>query len=227
MSRPHQDDAEAPGLPLVLVDDPLVGRAVLYAEAALGGSALEETVEARAVAGRLGVSSLSRHGASACRHGPWVAVGTATGETREVAAEARESPAAVVTALLEATNAHDIEAFVAPFAEDYDSRQPAHPDRTHADGSRLDMAGVIPFGVRAHRLTRARLYIEAVEHGEGIEAVVRDMSGAPGARIGDDRPTLRLYDGSVNARRAGERPPPRRSASVADPCAAACGGERP
>jgi ketosteroid isomerase-like protein len=36
---------------------------------------------------------------------------------------------AVATALLEAMNGHDIEAFVSLFAPDYDSRQPVHPDR--------------------------------------------------------------------------------------------------
>jgi ketosteroid isomerase-like protein len=35
----------------------------------------------------------------------------------------------VAVALAEAMNAHDIEAFVSLFAPDYDSRQPAHPDR--------------------------------------------------------------------------------------------------
>ena len=35
----------------------------------------------------------------------------------------------VVARLQTAMNAHDIEAFVACFAEDYDSVQPAHPDR--------------------------------------------------------------------------------------------------
>jgi hypothetical protein len=35
----------------------------------------------------------------------------------------------VVERLNAAINAHDIEAFVALFAADYDSRQPAHPDR--------------------------------------------------------------------------------------------------
>jgi ketosteroid isomerase-like protein len=35
----------------------------------------------------------------------------------------------VVSRLHAAMNAHDIEAFVACFAEDYDSTQPAHPDR--------------------------------------------------------------------------------------------------
>jgi ketosteroid isomerase-like protein len=36
----------------------------------------------------------------------------------------------VATALAQALNAHDIDAFVSLFAPDYDSRQPAHPDRT-------------------------------------------------------------------------------------------------
>lgn len=138
-----------------------------------------------------------------------------------MAAEDNDSPAAVIAALAEATNQHDIDAFVALFAEDYDSQQPAHPDRafrgrdqvranwsevftgvadfradllataveadcvwsewrwsgTHADGSRLDMAGVIMFGVGAGRIAWARLYLEPVEQkGEGIEAAVQDMS---------------------------------------------------
>jgi ketosteroid isomerase-like protein len=49
---------------------------------------------------------------------------------------------------------------------------------THADASRLDMAGVIMFGVRAERIASARLCVEPVElEGDGIEAAVRDMSG--------------------------------------------------
>jgi ketosteroid isomerase-like protein len=134
---------------------------------------------------------------------------------------ADSDPLAVAAALAEAMNAHDIDAFVALFAEDYESEQPAHPDRhfvgrdqvrtnwsavfagvpdfhaelvsaaaradtawtewrwhgTHADGSRLDMAGVIVMGVRDGSLAWARLYIEPVEAGEGIDAVVREMSG--------------------------------------------------
>jgi ketosteroid isomerase-like protein len=132
------------------------------------------------------------------------------------------TPTGVAAALAEAMNAHDIDAFVSLFAADYDSRQPAHPDRafvgrdqvrenwsavfsgvpdfraelvaaaegadtlwsewrwsgTHADGSALDMAGVIVAGVRDGRLAWARLYVEPVESGgEGIGAAVRDMSG--------------------------------------------------
>ena len=48
---------------------------------------------------------------------------------------------------------------------------------THEDGSHLDMAGVIIFEVRDGRIARARLYVEPVERGEGIEAAVREMSG--------------------------------------------------
>jgi ketosteroid isomerase-like protein len=122
-----------------------------------------------------------------------------------------------------AMNARDIDAFVACFAEDYDSEQPAHPDRafvgsdqvrenwsaifggvpdfsaellsaasdggtewsewrwrgTQADGTKLDMAGVVVAGVRDGLLQWARLYVEPVEQeGAGIEAAVRDMSGS-------------------------------------------------
>ena len=128
----------------------------------------------------------------------------------------------VVERLNAAMNAHDIEAFVACFHEDYESEQPAHPDRafrgrdqvrenwsaifegvpdfaseligaeatgeiewsewrwrgTQADGTPLDMAGVIVGGVRDGRLRWARLYVEPVEQGgAGIDAAVRSMSG--------------------------------------------------
>jgi ketosteroid isomerase-like protein len=39
------------------------------------------------------------------------------------------TPDQVAVALADALNAHDIDAFVALFAPDYDSKQPAHPDR--------------------------------------------------------------------------------------------------
>jgi hypothetical protein len=128
----------------------------------------------------------------------------------------------VAERLKAALNAHDIDAFVACFAEDYDSAQPAHPDRafrgreqvrenwtavfagvpdfaavllgsaavgdsewsewhwrgTHADGTRLDMVGVMVCGVADGRLSWARLYIEPVEQGGGgIGAAVRSMTG--------------------------------------------------
>jgi ketosteroid isomerase-like protein len=50
---------------------------------------------------------------------------------------------------------------------------------THADGTTLDMAGMIVAGVRDGRIAWARLYFEPVEaHGEGIDAVVKTISGA-------------------------------------------------
>jgi ketosteroid isomerase-like protein len=127
----------------------------------------------------------------------------------------------LVMRLHAAMNAHDVESFVACFAEDYDSAQPAHPDRdfrgreqvranwsavfggvpdfraelirvhavgdtawtewrwegTQSDGERLEMAGVIVFGVREDLIAWARLYVEPVEQqGAGIEAAVRDMT---------------------------------------------------
>jgi hypothetical protein len=117
-------------------------------------------------------------------------------------------------------NAHDVDAFVACLHHDYDSEQPAHPDRafrgvdqvrenwssifasvkdfradlvradaigdvewsewrwqgTQDDGSRLDMAGVIVFGVRDDRAAWARLYVEPIEQGgAGIDAAVQEM----------------------------------------------------
>jgi ketosteroid isomerase-like protein len=130
------------------------------------------------------------------------------------------SRAVVADALVRAMNAHDIDAFMACFHDDYRSEQPAHPDRafagseqarenwsgifrdvpdfraelvastaedgtewsewrwhgTHADGSALEMAGVIVCGVRDGRMRWARLYVEPVEQaGAGIEAAVRRM----------------------------------------------------
>jgi hypothetical protein len=49
---------------------------------------------------------------------------------------------------------------------------------THADGTRLDMAGVIVFGLRDGLLAWARLYVEPVEQdGAGIAAAVNQISG--------------------------------------------------
>lgn len=48
-----------------------------------------------------------------------------SGDRTDRAAEAR----AVIERLVRAWNAHDLDAFVACFAESYDSRWPIHPDR--------------------------------------------------------------------------------------------------
>jgi ketosteroid isomerase-like protein len=129
---------------------------------------------------------------------------------------------AIAERLNAAMNGHDIEAFVGCVHDDYDSEQPAHPDRsfrgsdkvrenwsaifagvpdfrsellrtvvdgdvewtewrwrgTQSDGTPLDIAGVIVFGVRGDRYAWARLYVEPVEQaGAGIDAAVRRMAG--------------------------------------------------
>ena len=123
--------------------------------------------------------------------------------------------AALMGQLLAAMNAHDLDAFVACFAPDYDSVQPAHPDRAftgdeqvrknwgevlsgvpdfhaellrvttdgetewsewHWTGTGLDMAGVMILSARDDRIAWARLYVEHVEAGAGIEAAVREMT---------------------------------------------------
>jgi ketosteroid isomerase-like protein len=147
----------------------------------------------------------------------------AYGETARMTDDRPDPPVAVADSLAQAMNERDIEAFVSLFAPDYESRQPAHPDRafrgseqvrenwsavfsavpdfraelvgcasdgdtlwtewrwdgTRADGSRLEMAGVIVMGVRGGLIGWARLYIEPIEQaGAGIDAAVAKMSGA-------------------------------------------------
>jgi hypothetical protein len=52
--------------------------------------------------------------------------------------------AEIMNRLLSAMNAHDLDAFVACFASDYDSQQPAHPARSFrgSDQVRKNWAGV-------------------------------------------------------------------------------------
>jgi SnoaL-like protein len=44
-------------------------------------------------------------------------------------------------------------------------------------GTGLEMVGVTLMGIRDERVAWARLYVEHVEAGEGIEAAVREMTG--------------------------------------------------
>lgn len=129
---------------------------------------------------------------------------------------------AIVEQLQAALRSRSADNLAALMAEDYDSSQPAHPDRsfvgreqvrtnwsaifagvpdftadvlsagsdgdtvwsewawhgTHADGSRLETAGVMVLGLRDGLIAWARLYIEDVEVGDGIEAVVRHIAGS-------------------------------------------------
>jgi ketosteroid isomerase-like protein len=124
--------------------------------------------------------------------------------------------------LAQALGSRDADQLAALFTEDYDSRQPAHPDRaftgreqvrtnwtaifagipdftaelvsagtdgvtvwtewawrgTHADGGRVDIAGVMVLGLRDGLIAWARLYVEDVEEGAGIDAVVRHIAGS-------------------------------------------------
>src|SRR3954453_17080595 len=123
--------------------------------------------------------------------------------------------------LAAALRSRDADRLPALFAEDYDSRQPAHPDRafrgreqvrtnwtaifsgvpdftaellsasrdgdtvstewawhgTRASGEPLEMAGVIVLGLREGLISWARLYVEEVDPGAGIDAAVEQMSG--------------------------------------------------
>ena len=128
---------------------------------------------------------------------------------------------ATVARLHQAMNEHDLERFVAQFAPDYRSRQPAHPGRGfggrdqvrknwsaifagvpdfsaelvadatdggtcwsewawhghHADGSALEMRGVIVMELSAEGLIQeGRLYVEPVEQTETIDEAVRKMA---------------------------------------------------
>lgn len=51
-------------------------------------------------------------------------------------------------------------------------------DGTHADGTHLQMAGVIVMGIRDGLIAWGRLYIEPIEEsGAGIDAAISRMSG--------------------------------------------------
>jgi ketosteroid isomerase-like protein len=137
-----------------------------------------------------------------------------------------DPPPALPTRLDAAMNSHDLAAFVACFAPEYESEQPAHPDRrfrgvaqvernwaamfaglpdfqsvivdsavegeslwvewrwtgTRSDGSRLEMCGVCIFGVRDDRIRWARLYMQDIEVGSGIDAAVTALAHSPAPR---------------------------------------------
>ena len=131
------------------------------------------------------------------------------------------SPAAVVERLIRATNAHDLNALVECFTDDYRNETPVHPGRSfsgreqvranwsqifaavpdvecellgcvvHGDtvwsememrGTRMDgvrhlMRGVIVFGLREHRIARARFYLEPVDDsGTDVAAAVHALT---------------------------------------------------
>jgi ketosteroid isomerase-like protein len=123
--------------------------------------------------------------------------------------------------LAAALRSRDADRLAALFAEDYDSSQPAHPDRafrgreqvrtnwtaifagvpdftaellgasrdgdtawtewawhgTRASGEPLEMVGVMVLGLRDDLISWARLYVEDVDAGTGIDAAVQRISG--------------------------------------------------
>jgi ketosteroid isomerase-like protein len=123
--------------------------------------------------------------------------------------------------LADALRTRNADRLAALFAEDYDSTQPAHPDRafrgreqvrvnwaaifagvadftpellgasregdtvwtewawhgTRTSGEPLEMAGVIVLGLRDGLIAWARLYVEEVDAGAGIDAAVAQISG--------------------------------------------------
>jgi ketosteroid isomerase-like protein len=121
-------------------------------------------------------------------------------------------PEGVATALAEAMNAHDIEAFVSLFAPDYDSRQPAHPDRAFVgrDQVRANWSAVFS-GVPDFR---AELVATAVEgdtlwsewrwRGTQADESPLDMAGVIVGGVRDGRLAwARLYVEPVEAGGAG------------------------
>jgi hypothetical protein len=137
-------------------------------------------------------------------------------------------PASVAERLCAAMNAHDIEAFAACFAEDYDSEQPAHPARAFrgAAQARANWTAIFDGVPDFHAdLVRADA-VGGVEWSEwrwrGIhrDGTLLAMAGAIVAGIEGDRMTwARLYvepvehDGehveAVVRRMAGDDPTPR------------------
>jgi ketosteroid isomerase-like protein len=122
--------------------------------------------------------------------------------------------------LAEALRSRDADRLAALFTDDYDSRQPAHPDRaftgndqvranwtaifagvpdftpellgasrdgdtvwsewawhgTRTTGEPVEMAGVIVLGLRDDLVAWARLYVEDVDAGAGIDAAVEHIA---------------------------------------------------
>ena len=122
------------------------------------------------------------------------------------------TPKEVAEALAEAMNARDIEAFVSLFAPDYDSRQPAHPDRAFVgrDQVRTNWSAVFS-GVPDFR---AELVATAVEgdtlwsewrwRGTHRDGSPLDMAGVIVGGVRDGRLAwARLYVEPVEAAGAG------------------------
>ena len=104
----------------------------------------------------------------------------------------------VLERLVGAINAHDIDALVSCFADDYVNETPVHPQRgfrgneqemfgTRQDGGSLVMRGVVIFGIGGEVIRSARFYLEPVdETGGDVDVHTRHVVGAVGDRAGNE-----------------------------------------
>ena len=122
--------------------------------------------------------------------------------------------AVVAEQLLAAMNAHDIDAFVACFHEDYESEQPAHPDRAFrgSDQVRRNWSGIFEstpdFRAELVRADAATVPNGANGAGTGrTPTAVLDMAGVIVAGVRDGRMAwARLYVEPVEREGAGSTP---------------------
>jgi hypothetical protein len=120
--------------------------------------------------------------------------------------------AVVAERLLAAMNAHDLDAFAACFHEDYDSRQPAHPDRAFrgSDRARRNWAEIFD-SVKDFRAELVRAdAVDGAEwsewrwHGTQSDGSELDMAGVIVAGVSGDRIAwARLYVEPVERAGAG------------------------
>jgi ketosteroid isomerase-like protein len=111
-------------------------------------------------------------------------------------------PVAVVERLRDAINAHDLEALVDCFADDYDSEQPAHPERAFRGNEQVrtnwaQMLGGVP-DLRAEILSSAvdgdAVWAEWSWRGTRADGVPLDMRGVTVTGVVDSRVSwARLY----------------------------------
>ena len=126
--------------------------------------------------------------------------------------EARSDAEQLVERLHAAMNAHDIDAFVACFAEDYDSAQPAHPDRAFRGREQVRanwsavFTGVPDFRAELVRVDAVgdTVWSEWRWEGKQTDGARLDMAGVIVLGVRDDRIAwARLYVETVEEAGAG------------------------
>jgi hypothetical protein len=118
------------------------------------------------------------------------------------------SPMSVVQRFHRAVNQHDLEAFVACFASDYDSKQPAHPDRAFIGNEQVRKNWSALFqnipNLQANLLDSAlsgnRIWTEWDWQGTRVDGSAFHMAGVVIMNIRDDRiASAQLYMEPVDA----------------------------